>query len=828
MSRHSYVAFLLVILSFLLKEVSLHAADSQWRFHPIFDEEVTHVVETPTYVYFTSRSIKDVPGQTNSYLSLFRYDKEGEELLPLSSSNFLNGNNVKEIMYNPQKGYLTVLYTDNNIDLINNNGKVSNISTYKNSNLTYSKDVNSISIDPGKDRIYLATNFGYVAINDKKNEIAESRIYGEPLKSFCRVGNYYYAFKGNELIKASVDSPHLSLDQFSSVATFDYPSVIYPLSKKVALIVTGESNLKSAKKLIVSESGEGIEPLFPDYLYFHNIEYTPDGVLASVGDEIYLFDAEANFQVLKKLPGYENSASFTSNGYDFWNAEKRKGLSRVKKSGEDWKVILDWTLPNSPATYITTNFLNHPKYGFLMLNNGYGPSTTTLYTFSPLQLSGLKNGRWKNYAPAYTNPERTSIITASNGFALDPDNSDIVYITSYHNGILRLNLSDPKDLLHLGSAIDSDNGNPGFVNFPLRPTSTEWANISAPFFDNKGNLWMVATDFEDRSDSKIQYYCWTKEAIKASKSASEVVMPVAVIYPGHHTWTNVGISIPLKKTGVAMMVYGCGKYNDEVTVIETNGTPQDTSDDIIYQFPEFYDSDGNQVSVSNIKYLWEDPTTGYVWVCHRMGVCYFVPSQVKNGNFTVHRIKVPRNDGTNLADYLLEGVAVNQITSDSQGRKWFSLADGGVVCTSSDGREILYEFDVTNSPLPSNEVYGIGYNSENNSMMISTSEGYTEYTLSGMADSSKKTDVRAYPNPVRPDFSGYVTITDIPEGSFVKITDVAGNLVRDLGIMNGFEILWDLSDSRYNRVRSGVYHIMVSPSSDSSSYSAVGKILVVS
>lgn len=112
--------------------------------------------------------------------------------------------------------------------------------------------------------------------------------------------------------------------------------------------------------------------------------------------------------------------------------------------------------------------------------------------------------------------------------------------------------------------------------------------------------------------------------------------------------------------------------------------------------------------------------------------------------------------------------------------------------------------------------------------MISTAKGYAQYSLGEAEKDNGKEEIRAYPNPVRPEFSGYVTITDIPQGSFVKITDVAGNLVKDLGIMPGFEILWDLSDSNFNRVKSGVYRIMVSPAGDTSDYKGVGKILVIS
>ena len=287
--------------------------------------------------------------------------------------------------------------------------------------------------------------------------------------------------------------------------------------------------------------------------------------------------------------------------------------------------------------------------------------------------------------------------------------------------------------------------------------------------------------------------------------------------------------IPLLKTGNGLLVhtsYENGKVF--LGLFNTNGTPLDTKDDSGYIFKELLDTDESVIDMERARCLWEDPSTGNVWIGHLNGVCYFNPKNVIAGDYLLSKVKVPRNDGTNLADYLLEGVSVNYITSDAEGRKWFATNGAGVICTTADGRTILEQYNTSNSPLPDDVVYGIGYNSEKNSMIFSTAQGYAEYYLPASQESSSKMEVRAYPNPVRPEYSGYVTISDIPQGSFVKITDVKGNLVKDLGIMSGFEMLWDISDANFKRVKSGVYHIMVSPSDESSSYSAVGKILVVS
>lgn len=814
-----------LILSFLFVYVA-YADDINWRLHPIFDEEVSHVVETPNYVYFTSRNL--VKNSSNdTYFSLFRYDKKGEELMPLSTSNILNGNSIRDIIYNPEKGYLAVLYKDFEIDLLYNDGSVSYIPYYSQASISYPKDVYSMSNDPANDRIYLATQFGYLAINDKKNEVAESRLYGVPFNSYCRIGDFYFVAKDKELLMAPVASQRLSMDQYEIKATFNNPMFLYPVGDKVCVISIGNNNNNRELKLMsATDSDYEIKDL--EKANIINIEYNSKGLVIVSDKAVYQILPDGSISSIEKPAGYTSSSFATENMVEFWSGEMRKGLSSLKRSNDNWTVTRDWMRPNAPATYVSTSFVNHPEKGLMMLSYGNSLPTYRLYSNSPFQLSAYNKGKWTNYATAYTNPERKSMLTSTSGIAVDPDNSKYVYITSFHNGLARLNLNDPNDIIHLSHSKDPDIENEGFIVFDLFPeTSPNYSNIATPFFDKQGNLWMAYANNDDVEDPNPHYYCWLADDRKTTTSAHDIKLPKHVEFDVYCPVSNYLQSIGLTKTGNGIMVRSAGTNPEKLIMIDTNGSPLDLNDDKLFSFPDFTDADGSDIDMGRVNYLWEDPSTGNVWVCHANGIFYFVPSQVRVGNYQTYRIKVARNDGTNLADYLLDGVSVNHIASDSEGRKWIST-QGGVVCTSADGREILEEFNTSNSPLPSDVVYGISYNAATNSLLISTSLGYAEYMLPVSQTSSTKEDIRAYPNPVRPGYSGYVTITDIPQGSFVKIADSAGNLVKELGVMSGFEILWDISDSNFNRVKSGVYHILVSPSNENSSYSTVGKILVMS
>ena len=69
-------------------------------------------------------------------------------------------------------------------------------------------------------------------------------------------------------------------------------------------------------------------------------------------------------------------------------------------------------------------------------------------------------------------------------------------------------------------------------------------------------------------------------------------------------------------------------------------------------------------------------------------------------------------------------------------------------------------------------------------------------------------DVYSYPNPVRPGFTGNVTIDGLTARANVKITDLEGNLVFE-DTSEGGSIVWDTTAFGRYRVASGVYLVLV-------------------
>lgn len=801
-------------------------ASGNWRMHPNFLDEITHLVPTNNYVYFTSRKLPENEVTTPG-LSLFRYDKNDDEIISLSTDNLLSDNSVRDIIYNPSKRYLFVLNQNYNIDILKDDGTSAHIPYYRLDNSGLAKNVNGITIDNGKNKIYLATDFGFVVIDDNKMEITESRNYYQPFKSFGRMGNKYLAITGNQVIYSPTENHIYSLDEFEN-ARFDVtPISLFPLGDNICFLIYEKEGKKYLGEINDENNALTLQEL--KEIEEGNIEYTKNGLSLKSGNTVYTISPSGEITDYTLPKEYLSGSAVVENPREIWYAQKYLGLKKLKKNGNDWNGTGGFIRLDSPSVYVATDFRNHAKKGLLTVGYGFTPVTHSLYQMTPVEINGYNNGRWENYSPSLTNPSRGSIMYMTNGLAIDPDYDNFIYVSSPHHGFMRFNLDNPKDIIHFSRSNDKDASESGFVALVPAPTYLPtFANFSAPRFDGKGNLWMNYADWDSQGKPSPHFFVWTASDRNAFLSGDQNALPKRIDIDAEIPVSNSPLLQPILKSGKGMLAFSDDQYREVLLLVETNGTPDNPEDDQVYRFNSFFDYDGNNVDVGNIKFFWEDPATGYVWAGHRNGLFYFIPEEIISNDGLIHRVKVSRNDGTNLADYLLDGVTVNSMVADGTGRKWFATNGGGVVCTSADGKEVIKEFSTSNSELPDDLVFGIAFNENSNSLIFSTNKGLAEYFLPRGEASGKKSEIKAYPNPVRPEFNGYVTINDIAEGSLVKIVDAAGNLIKELGIVTGFEILWDVTDTNFQRVPSGVYYIMTSPSTSGGNYAKVGKILVVS
>ena len=168
--------------------------------------------------------------------------------------------------------------------------------------------------------------------------------------------------------------------------------------------------------------------------------------------------------------------------------------------------------------------------------------------------------------------------------------------------------------------------------------------------------------------------------------------------------------------------------------------------------------------------------------------------------------------------------SITDIEVDGSNNKWISTATSGVFYLSSNGQETLLRFTKDNSPLPSNNVQDIAIDDLSGRVYFATVNGLVAFEGTSTAPRETLENVYAFPNPVRPNFTGNVTIDGLTANANVKITDIEGNLVFET-TSEGGSVLWDTTAFGKYRVASGVYMVLIT--SEDNLETKITKIMVV-
>lgn len=811
----------------------LLAGAQQWRSHTNFDEAVPDIFDTPSKTYFLARTqVYDAndPVASVKRHALFVYDKEADELSVYNRDNYLSEALVLKADYNAEKNYLLIVYTNHNIDILHDDGNVTNLPMLMASDVT-GKDVNSITFDPVHSKAYLATDFGYLEIDDDRFEVSESRIYNTPVKSVAVVGDDIMLLTPEALLYAPKKDARLSLRDYREASAIAGAERILPLSESLFAVYSQLGTLSYIRTFENRAGGpQGVGDRWDTKVT--NIAHNRDG---------YLIGTDTGMAQLRKDGTREERArdagdeGFYIGSWDFsevWYSKPRTGLCSKRHSGGSTTLTRDYMRPNAPAPFVASNMARHPELGMMVVNHGYDYNFPGTTLSDPILISTLDGGFWKNHGPAYEYPEQTDVLYNPNGLGIDPVDNTKLYFGSLISGLIRIDLENPQNILHVSRTSDPHRKLPGYVEFfPDMTGDGTWKSqcaVSPPYFDKNGNMWFAFHNQMQNKQKGVNIYCWTAADRIASTSPATFRAPKHISFNADTRVSNIELLFPLTGKGHENILVFFGNYNgDNLMVVDHAGTIDDTSDDRVVTMNNITNQEGKSVTCRRVLDFYEDPNTGLVWVAHANGVFTFDPLKALEGSTDVSFIKVPRNDGTNLADFLLNETRVNHISTDASGRKWFSTTGAGLVCTSSDGRTIMSEYTTANSDILDDNVYCTAYNARNNSMMVSTASGLCELFLSGSSFSGDDmSDVRVYPNPVRPDYYGYVTIDGLVENALVKIADAHGNIVKELGRAQSGSIQWDTTNLNARKVNSGVYHVLMS-GPENSATSAVAKVLIV-
>lgn len=809
---------LILILLPALAPARAAVATGSWRSFPV-SGEFSSVLESDRNVWYVTG------GRLNSY------DKEADETRTYEYGRDLSDFTISQLFFNHERHYLVVVYANSNIDLIyEDDGAIVNLPDIKDATINVEKGVNDVAFHG--DDIYVATDFGLVLFDETRHEVKESGIYnGHGILYMAAIdggivmvpsgyaaetttilfhpyGERIHKYENLRVIRENISGP------FRKLTALGANSVLYILWGQAHILTMNDDRTALSFRSLVNISGVRCTEFVP----------AADGgvhILTSTGSIFYL-DADANLSsVVWPIPDIiKGDVITTRRGPDkaLW-AGSDEGLGQYRLSADGTLTVLrEKSLPAESTTFSGICRIYPASDGFIISNlgqNQYHPVGAGDNHGTRLNANIYTGGEFVNINPvgvtAVTSAARQQqklqgeYIFSPTWMCQDPVNPARFYVSSALEGVYVI--EDNKEVVKF----DDSNS----------LISNSWVFVT-PFvdFDHQGNLWVTT-------------WCTAGNAPISMLPAEKLRGDLTKIKPSDWVAVNFGGNINNKdahlffcrRSNIIFAYDWNGSYAFEV--LQHNGTISDVSGHRHVGQSSVTDSDGKTFSPDNWICAVEDKR-GHVWFGTSSGVVSVPnPATAMEGSFTVNRIKVPRRDGTNLADYLLESDKILCMAVDHSNRKWIGTEGSGLYLVSEDGDEILAVYNTSNSPLPVNTITGLHVDPASNSVYVATLSGLFELSTTSGPAAEDYSDVYAYPNPVTPEYTGWITITGLMDSSMVKIVDADMHLVYQTTSEGGMA-MWDGCNMNGSRVRSGVYYVIASSGSETSSQGAVAtKILVV-
>lgn len=719
---------------------------------------------------------------------LMSYDTETEEVRTYSRLQGLHGNQIRCMAYCPSREQIILMYTDANIDLLSTRtGDVYNIPQLRSSNLTTNSTTN---INVVGDQAYIGLDGG-VAIIDIGQQI---------LKAFYQIDqNVVSATAAHGYLYAATSNDGLYFgkltDNLHDKAYWKHQHARWALSQVTTfqdcLFIRGNGSMlmrRTAADTIASTiTTEGMT-----YMNANS-----QGLVAGNAQKLLFFSqATGEAQTHTTGPQTGQYAMVTpASAQSFWAAANTRGLLQLQASSQADTLVaaahgISFSGPVRDLCYYMREDQNDVLIagGYMDYSGTRHPGTIMSYdgqTWKSWQEDGISSLTGLPYA------DITSVVRSQS------DNT-CLYATSADGGMYvfkdyRYNMLYDESNSTLKSAIK---GNPLYVR-------TNGLN-----YDQEGNLWLLNQEADNTLHALLPDGTW-----KAFYNASFTQIPTpekTYVDPQSRIWATSRRTVGTKNGGVL-----CFDYNH---------TLNDESDDQWTFRSSVTNQDGTSVTFGEVYALTPD-RNGAIWIGCSAGVLVIDnPDLWSSSNCYVTQPKIPRNDGTNNADYLLQNIDVTAICVDAENRKWIGTASGGLYLFNADGTEELGHFTTDNSPLPSNLIYSIAIVPSTGEVLVGTDKGMAGYMSGVSASGITGSKLKVSPNPVRPDYYGPISIKGLPPGADLKIISVSGQVVAS-GKSDTGSFEWNGLDRSGRRPSSGVYTIVLTDSGGK--HAASGQITIL-
>ncbi|MFT5779452.1 MAG: hypothetical protein ACI837_002410 [Crocinitomicaceae bacterium] len=765
---------LLIAILLISVSASAQVGTGQWRLH-IPSQNALGVVPLSDKVFAAFNN------------GLAEYDYSSNELTTWDVVTGLSDITISCLGHSTTTDAVVIGYENGNIDLISNN-TLSNIPAIKLAEIQGSKKIYKMVEHDGY--IYCATGFAVVKIDPVKMEVRDTyyptngnqAIIDVEFRNdtiFALTTNLMYTGDLNNI--ALADPSNWTIDSRVPTLSANTYQELEMINNEIFLLFRDDAfGLDSVFRLTASGLATTISESFDmEITAINNV----DGKLAAhYRGATIVYNADySHFLVIGDYPfGDPHVAQASYRDGKYWFADSRVGLVSVEGG---YMENLSFSGPPKNEFY-TMDW----SRGKLAITSGAVAGNLSLFNNSGVYT--FEDEEWKLYDPLNMSMWSGAQIWDYLSVSINPLDKEKMAIGTYSYVPISLIESDQvvDTMTSANSGIDATTVGIGM------------SLVTSVKYDNTGNLWVLNGG--------------TNEPIK--------------VYTTEGEWYSFDVGNEAKNKFSRKMVIDndgnkwCSFRAGQLHGLNDNGTPSIASDDKIVTLNtgELTGAlPSNEVTAMAVDFdneLWIGTENGFA-VLYNASNAFDAAA----GDYNAQRIKLEFEGNV---EFVLGATAISDIEVDGANRKWFGTDNAGIILLSADGLEVIEHHTAENSPLISNTIFDLEIDHNTGELFVITDKGLISYRTDATLEDPNYSDVKVFPNPVRPDFTGPITIQGIRYDSDVKITDAAGNVVYK-GSSNGGTATWDGKLLSGEPVSTGVYLIWTAPNEGKGR--KVGKVLVV-
>ena len=728
--------------------------------------------------------------------SAFRYDLKNQQLEGLSKQDGFSETVIAKIGYCKPERTLVVAYTNGNIDFIKD-GVTTNLGAIAQANITGSKRIRQIVFDGSL--AFLAADFGVVVLNVAKQEVKESNAALDPSSAGSPV----------PVIGLAVDSDSLYLATTVGLKTISRKQNMMDSRLYRTTALSSQNGLPDGPEQFrgtVLFRGKQFA-YFDQFGFFGRSDsggwdqdprFPKKSIRSALINQgqllICLRDTVVRWHPDSLRPSYitdtaivvpEEAAIDPTTG-DLYIADSLKGLTQVKAgvatvfkpAGPTFDLPFK-LMTFGPKLYSLSGGYDEVINAQLNRTDGYGI---------------FQDNSWTNIRP-FT-PTLPFNVRDINTVLVSPTRK-LTYFCLHGGGLLTYNAAtNTYGLINDTAAITPPTSLRSTI--PLLPG--DFMRLTDIKEDKEGNIWVL----NHTVDQSLHKY------------GADGNWKGFTLIPGNRA---VPVELVIDDFGTKFIRFAAGR-SDLGSIVAYN----ETNEGLKERDLNTNRGDGGLPSKDVYDIVIDKEGAIIIATGLGLGVIYNSFSVFDDAPFDVN---LPIFDGRPI----LENDVCTALAIDGGNRKWVGTRNSGLYLFNKDLTQVLRRFTKADSPLPSDNITEIAINGTTGEVFIVTDEGMVSYradaTEAPVPDQAGKGTsgcTKVFPNPIRPDFEGVITIECLPENAFVKITDAAGRLVAETKA-NGGTATWNGRSYTGKRLKPGMY--LVYASTQGTNAGIVAKIAMI-